>query len=118
MKQLFTIILLLSFAVCKAQVIYNQPSLTVPFELTCYDSRGKQTGKIKYNHNTNRLMISGNIKPALNWFTLKYLIPNFEVFEAQQKVIEQMDWNGNIRNIDSFKNAIGEYRRLKIKYGM
>jgi len=117
MKLIF-IFLLIICNFCKAQVSYNQPSLTIPFELTCYDTRGNQTGKIKYNHNTNRLMISGNIKPALNWFTLKYLIPNFEVFEAQQKVIEQMDWNGGIRNIDSFKNAIGEYRRLKIKYGM
>lgn len=94
------------------------PSLTVPFQLTCYDSKGKQTGKIKYNHITNRLTITGNIKPALNWFTTKYLIPNFEVFEAQQKVVEQMNWDGTIKDLDAFKNAIGEYRRLKLKYGM
>jgi len=94
------------------------PNDSVPFEIRNNDARGREIGYFKYNQITNRLIIRGNIKPSMEFFVNKFLRPNFEVFEAQQRVIEQMNWDGSIKDFDAFKNAIGEYRRLKLKYGM
>lgn len=114
------ILFLLSFAVCKAQtdISFNYPSDNTPFELKAKDSRGREVGYFKYNQVTDRVSIRGNIKPAWNWFVTKYFLPNWEVFNAQQKVIELIDWDGTIKDLDAFKNAIAEYRRIKLKYGM
>ena len=76
-----------------------------------------EIGFFKYNHLTNRLAVRGNQNKVWAFFT-PWLQKQMEIFEAQQKVVEQMNWDGTIKDLDAFKNAIGEYRRLKLKYGM
>lgn len=111
-------ILLFSFLVCKAQTnSINMPNDTIAFSIQVKDRWEREVGYFRYNQNTNRLTTRGNQNKVWALFVPHYQ-QLWEVFQAQQKIIGLMEWDGTIKDVDAWKNAIGEYRRLKVKYGM
>lgn len=89
-----------------------------PFEIKVVNQKSQEIGFFKYNPANGRLIMRGNVKAAIAWYVNMYLLPTWEVFEAQNKVIEQMNPDGSIKDLDAFKNALGEYRRAKEKHGL
>ena len=117
MKQIFTILFILSFAVCKSQSSINVPNDSIGFSIRVKDSRFRETGYFKYNHLTNRLTVRGNQNKVWGLFT-PWLKKMYEIYNAQQAVFEQMNVDGSIKDCELFDAAMAKYMAVKRKYGM
>lgn len=119
-KSVLMILFLFVLAVCKSQtsVPVYKTFFNPPLEIKVVNQKKQEVGFFRYNPATDRLSMRGNQKAVWSWFTNMYLLPTWEVFEAQNRVIEQMNADGTIKDLDAFKNALGEYRRAKEKYNL
>jgi len=117
MKQLFTILFLFLFAVCKSQSSINIPNDSIGFSIQVKDYKFREVGYFRYNHKTNRLLTRGNQNKVWGLFT-PYLQKLYEVFEAQQKIFEWLNVDGTIRDQEKFNEAMKNYLTVKRKYGM
>lgn len=117
MKQLFTIVFLFLFAVCKAQSDINLPNDTIGFSIKVLDSRFREVGYFRYNHKTNRLLTRGNQNKVWGLFT-PYLQKLYEVYSAQQEIFKYLDVNGCVTNQEGFDEAMRNYLAVKRKYRM
>lgn len=114
MKQLFTIILLLSFAVCKAQ----EATYTAPFTLHAIDSNRKELGYFKYNPVTNVVTTRGITKWCFQFFVNEFFLPMMELKGALDMIAEEINDDGTVKDLNRLKAAMLLYKSVKNKYGM
>jgi len=94
------------------------PNDSIGLSVQTMNSKGSETGYLKYNHLTNRLTLRGDLKAPLKLLVTSVMIPFFEVYKAQQGIFEYLNTDGSIRDTDKFNEAMRNYLLVKRKYRM
>lgn len=107
--------MIISFSICKSQNsgTYIYP-LTIQVKL---DSTQKELGYFKYNPSTNTVTTRG-VQKYVWQFYYTILSREAELTGALKMIAEQIDSNGEIKDIVKFKQAVSYYELIKQKYGM